>query len=66
VELDVGRDLVEIRRAGDLLTLQGVRTQRGHGHGCVLQAFSASARRHDDGFDGLGFLRARFGRSLRG
>ena len=57
MELDVRRHLVEIGGADDLLPLERVSAQRSDRHGCVLQAFGAAPRRHDDGLEGLGGLR---------
>ena len=47
-ELQVGRDLVEIGRADDLLALQRPGGEHRDRHRRVLQALLATARRHHD------------------
>jgi hypothetical protein len=63
VELQVRRDLVEVRGAGDLHAFEHFTGDHGHGNRRVLQALFAATRRHHDFAEFLDVCRLRaFGR----
>ena len=53
VELQIRRDLVQVRRRSDLLALERLCAQRGDSDRRVLQRLFAAPRRNDDRFEDL-------------